>query len=328
VILLSNLGLGLDYILMALSPTLWWLLAGRIIAGMTSASIATAGAYIADVTAPENRAQKFGMLGAAFGLGFVLGPAVGGLLGAIDLHLPFWAAASLSLLNFCYGYLVLPESLKPEHRTAFDWRKANPLGSARLLLSHRQLWSFGSALFLSQLAHTVLPAIYVLYAGYRFGWGPAEMGWILAAVGVSSVIVQGTLVKPIVKTVGERNAALIGLASGALALAWYGLAWEGWMVWFGVPLGAFWGLFNATSQAIMSKNVTAMDQGKLQGANTSIMAAANIAGPLCFAFAFAAGIDPALAWNLPGLGFYLAGATLAIAWIVTFVVTQKPVAQI
>jgi MFS transporter, DHA1 family, tetracycline resistance protein len=323
VILLSNLGLGLDYILMALSPNLWWLCAGRLIAGVTSASVSTASAYIADVTAPENRAQKFGLLGAAFGLGFVLGPAIGGILGDIDLHYPFWAAAAMSLINFGYGYFVLPESHKPENRTAFTWSKANPMSSLRLLLSDRNLWSFGSAIFLSQLAHTVLPSIYVLYAGYRYGWGPAEMGWLLASVGISSVIVQGGLVKPVVKAIGERASALVGLIAGGIALIWYGTASEGWLVWLGVPFGAFWGLFNATSQAIMSKSVSAADQGKLQGANTSILALANILGPLLFAFAFARGIDPNLNWNLPGLGFWLAGAILFAACAITYGVTRS-----
>jgi MFS transporter, DHA1 family, tetracycline resistance protein len=323
VILLSNLGLGLDYILMALSPNLWWLCAGRLIAGVTSASVSTASAYIADVTAPENRAQKFGLLGAAFGLGFVLGPAIGGILGDIDLHYPFWAAAAMSLINFGYGYFVLPESHKPENRTAFTWSKANPMSSLRLLLSDRNLWSFGSAIFLSQLAHTVLPSIYVLYAGYRYGWGPAEMGWLLASVGISSVIVQGGLVKPVVKAIGERASALVGLIAGGIALIWYGTASEGWLVWLGVPFGAFWGLFNATSQAIMSKSVSAADQGKLQGANTSILALANILGPLLFAFAFARGIDQNLNWNLPGLGFWLAGAILFAACAITYGVTRS-----
>lgn len=322
VILLSNLGLGLDYIFMALAPNLWILLIGRLIAGATSASVSTAGAYIADVTPPEKRAQAFGMLGAAFGVGFVIGPAIGGILGGMDLRYPFWAASCMSLLNFCYGFLVLPESLKPENRSAFAWRKANPLASFKLLLSSKPLWSFGSAIFLSQLAHTVLPAIYVLYAGYRYGWGPTEMGYLLAAVGIGSMLVQGTLVKPTVKKLGERNAALLGLICGGVALTWYGIAWEGWMVWLGVPIAAFWGLFNATSQSIMSKNVSAMEQGKLQGANTSIMALANIIGPLVFAFSFAWGIDPARANVIPGIGFWLAGGFLFIAAVSTYLVTR------
>jgi MFS transporter, DHA1 family, tetracycline resistance protein len=322
IVLLSNLGLGLDYIVMALAPTLSWLFLGRILAGITSASVSTAGAYIADVTPPEKRAQTFGFLGAAFGLGFVLGPAVGGFLGNIDLHYPFWAAAVMSLLNFVYGLFVLPESLKPENRSAFQWTKANPLGSIRLLMGNRQLWSFGSAIFLSQTAHTVLPSIYVLYAGYRYGWGPQDIGIILAAVGISSMIAQGTLVRPIVKLFGERKAALIGLLAGTTALLWYGTAWQGWMVWLGVPVAAFWGLFNATSQSIMSRNVSAADQGKLQGANTSVMAMADIVGPSLFAFVFSLGISPALGWNMPGLAFWLAALILLGAFLITLLVTR------
>ena len=323
VILLSNLGLGLDYIMMALAPNLWFLWIGRLIAGATSASVSTAGAYIADTTSPEKRAQAFGMLGAAFGLGFVVGPAIGGILGGMDLHYPFWAAADMSLLNFVYGYFVLPESHDVKNRSPFLWSKANPMGSLKLLLSNRQLWSFGSAIFLSQLAHTVLPAIFVLYAGFRYGWGPSEVGWLLAAVGVSSMIVQGGLVKPIVKKLGERITAIVGLTAGAVALVIYGIAWEGWMIWGGVPIAAFWGLFNATSQAIMSKNVSALEQGKLQGANTSIMAMANIIGPALFAFTFAATIEPGLATKLPGTAFWLAGGVLFFAAIVTFLDTRS-----
>ncbi len=197
------------------------------------------------------------------------------------------------------------------------------MGSVKLLLSNRQLWSFGSAIFLSQLAHTVLPAIYVLYAGYRYGWGPGDMGWLLAAVGISTMIVQGALVKPVVKAMGERKAALIGLIAGGLGLVWYGTVAQGWLVWLGVPIAAFWGLFNASSQSIMSKTVTAQEQGKLQGANASLMALANIVGPSLFAFVFATGIDPKLALDLPGLGFWLAGTILFAACAITYMVTRS-----
>jgi MFS transporter, DHA1 family, tetracycline resistance protein len=323
IMLLSNLGLGLDYVLTALSPNLWWLFIGRLVAGITSASASTAGAYIADITALENRAQKFGMLGAAFGLGFVIGPAIGGILGNVDLHYPFWVAAIMSLVNFTFGFFVLPESLKVENRSAFSLSKANPVASVKLLAGNRQLWSFGSAIFLSQIAHTVLPSIHVLYAGFRYGWGPAEMGWLLTAVGIASMVVQGTLVRPIVKYVGERPAALIGLIAGGTAMMWYGTAWQGWLVWFGVPIAAFWGLFNATSQSIMSKNVTALEQGKLQGANMSLVALADIIGPAIFAFTFAWGVDANLGWNVPGIAFWLAGAILFSACAITWWVTTE-----
>ncbi len=323
IVLLSNLGLGLDYILMALAPNLAWLFVGRVLAGITSASVSAAGAYISDITPPEKRAQNFGLLGAALGMGFVIGPAFGGIIGEIDLRYPFWAAAIMSLLNFCYGYFVLPESLTPENRAPFLWARANPLGSLKLLLSTRQLWSFGSAIFLSQLAHTVLPTVYVLYASYRYGWSPFELGLLLTAVGVSSMIAQGGLIKPIVKRTGESNAAIIGLFCGAIGMAIYATAWTGNLVWLGVPVAAFWGLFNAAAQSIMSQNVQSTEQGKLQGANTSIMALANMVGPPVFAAIFAWSISPSRSTPVPGLSLYVAGGVLFIAAVITYFVTRK-----
>lgn len=327
VILLSNLGLGLDYIMMAFAPALSWLFLGRLISGVTSASISTAGAYIADVTPPEQRAQRFGMLGAAFGLGFILGPALGGILGARNVHYPFYAAAFLSLLNFAYGMFVLPESLPRDKRSPFRWSKANPLGALQLMLKNRQLWGLGLVTFLSQLAHTSLPAIYVLYASYRYGWGPDQVGVLLAGVGIGSMIVQGGLVRPIIRAVGERNAMLLGLTCAAIGLAWYGTAWVGWLTWFGVPVAAFWGLFGAASQSLMTQRVAPTEQGRLQGAVSSITALAGIVGPMMFSAIFAAAINPAYAMNLPGFGYWTAAALLVIAVIVTLRVTRPTTSE-
>lgn len=323
IVLLSNLGLGLDYILMAMAPALSWLFLGRLISGITAASIATAGAYIADVSPPEKRAQNFGMLGAAFGIGFILGPAIGGILGSYDVRYPFWAAAFMSLANFAYGLLVLPESLKPENRSHFLWAKANPLGSVRLLIRHHELWGLGLVTFLSQLAHTSLPAIYVLYAGYRYGWGPVQVGLLLAGIGVASMVVQGGLVRPIVRRIGEPRALLLGLACASAGLTWYGIAWTGALAWIGVPIAAFWGLYNATSQSLMSQRVSAAEQGQLQGAASSITAMAGIIGPALFANVFARSIDPAYGFNLPGLGFWLAGFVLLAALLLAGFLTRR-----
>ena len=327
IVLLSNLGMGLDYILMALAPALSWLFIGRLISGITAASVATAGAYIADVSPPEQRAKNFGMLGAAFGIGFILGPAVGGILGSYNVHYPFWAAAGFSLINFAYGYFILPESLKPENRSAFSWAKANPFGSIKLLATQRELWGLGLVSFLSQLAHTSLPSIYVLYAGYRYGWGPGQVGVLLAGVGVASMVVQGGLVQPIIKRIGERPALLIGLLCASIGMTWYGLAWEGSLVWLGIPFAAFWGLFNATSQSVMSQHVSASQQGQLQGANSSIMAFAGIIGPALFANVFAMSIDPVRNINLPGMGFWLAGFCLLLAFLLASFLTRRNVGQ-
>ncbi|HYV89072.1 MAG TPA: MFS transporter, partial [Candidatus Polarisedimenticolia bacterium] len=214
IILLSNLGEGLDYIVMAWAPSLGWLLFGRLVSGATAASISTAFAYIADVTPPEKRAGRYGLLGAAFGIGFVIGPAIGGLVGAIDPRLPFWVAGALSLANFAYGFFVLPESLAKERRSPFRWRRANPVASLVLLRSHPELSGLSIVYFLGQLAHVVLPSTFVLYAGYRYGWGEQAVGLTLAGVGVCSMIVQVGLVSQAVTWFGERRALMIGLFFG------------------------------------------------------------------------------------------------------------------
>jgi len=230
VILISCLGLGLDYIFMAVAPTLTLLFVGRVISGITSATIGTSFAYIADVTPANERARAFGLVGMSFGLGFVVGPAIGGLLGSLDPRLPLWAAAAACLINAGFGWFVLPESLPPEKRMAFTWKRANPVGSFRLLAAHRELLGLAAVNFLGQLAHQVLPAIFVLYAAYRYGWGETNVGLTLAFVGVCSAAVQGALVGPVVARLGERATLLLGLLCGALGMAIYGLAPTGLLV--------------------------------------------------------------------------------------------------
>ncbi|WP_298853787.1 TCR/Tet family MFS transporter [uncultured Aquimonas sp.] len=313
VILLSNLGLGLDYILMALAPSLWWLLVGRLLAGITAASITTANAYIADVTPPEKRAAGFGILGAAFGLGFVIGPALGGVLGSIDLRLPFWVAAALSLANFVYGWLILPESLPAEKRRPFAWRGANPLGALKFLRAHPGVPVLAGGLFLSQLAHMALPAAFVLYADYRYGWDEREVGLALALVGICSAVVQAGLVRRVIPRIGERRGLLFGLSMGAAGFALYGFASEGWILLLGVPVMALWGFAMPSAQGLLTRHVEAEAQGRLQGALTSLTGIAGIIGPLMFSQILAAAIGPLKAWNLPGAPFLLAAALLVIA---------------
>ena len=224
IVLLSNVGLGLDYIFMALAPNVAWLFVGRVISGIAASSFSTAGAYIADVTPPEKRAAGFGLMGAAFGLGFVLGPAVGGILGASDPRLPFWGAAATSLVNACYGYFVLPESLPPERRAPFAWKRANPVGSLVLLRSHYELFGLAIVAFLTYLAHVVLPSVAVLYLGYRYGWGTKAVGLTLAAVGICAMIVQGVLVKPL--TARFENAGHYSRDYCVGQLAFRSMAWR------------------------------------------------------------------------------------------------------
>ncbi len=270
------------------------------------------------------RAKGFGLLGVGFGLGFVLGPALGGLLGGMDPRLPFWVAGGLSLLNFGYGLLVLPESLPPERRSPFNWRRANPLGALRLLRAHQGLLGLAGVHFLSQLAHVVLPSITVLYAFTRYGWGPASMGLALGAIGVSSALVQGMLVGPLVKRLGERRAMVLGLACGTAGFVGYGLAPTG--AWFmaALPLVALWGVGGPALQSLMSARVPAEVQGQLQGANGAVQGVAQLIGPGLFAGSFALALQGG--WGLPGTPYLLAAALLAGGAVLGWRVTRPTVA--
>ncbi len=321
VIVLSNLGLGLDYVLMALAPTVSWLFAGRVIAGITSASTTTANAYVADVSQPHQRAQGFGLLGAAFGLGFIAGPAIGGLLGGIDPRLPFWFAAALSLANAAYGFLVLPESLQRKQRRAIVWRRANPLGALNLLRSHRDLLGLAMAAFLSVLAGVVLPSIYVLYVSRRYGWDTRAVGLSLTLVGICSALAQVALVKPMVTRLGERGAMLAGLLSGAAGMAIFGTATTGTLFAIGTPLMALWGLAPAAAQSIMTRSVSASEQGELQGALGSLAGVASLLGPGIFTLTYARSINRHGAGNLPGAAWLLSTLMLLGAAVVTLRVT-------
>lgn len=324
VILISCFGLGLDYFLMAVAPSLAWLFLGRILSGITAASFSTAGAYISDVTPVEKRAAGFGMIGAAFGVGFVLGPAVGGLLGATDPRLPFWVAGSLALANAAYGFFVLPESLPPEKRKPFRWRNANPMGSMQMLLRHPGLMGLASVSLMYHLVHHVLPSVFVLYVGYRYGWNPRDTGLALAAVGVMSIVVQGGLVRPLVAKFGERRVLLTGLAGGIVGYTMFGMAASPVFFWLGLPVFGLMGLFNPSVQALMTRRVSASDQGQLQGINASFMGLTGIVGPGLFSWTFALSIGSRSGWHLPGAPFLLAATLLSVAWVVAWRVTMEP----
>src|ERR1043166_3918238 len=313
VILLSNFGLGLDYIVMAVAPTVGWLFVGRVISGITGASYTAAGAYIADVTPHEKRAAGYGMMGAAWGLGFVLGPALGGLLGQVNPRLPFWVAAGMTLLNAMYGLFVLPESLPRERRRSFAWRRANPVGSLTLLRSHSELLGLSTVTFMYYLAHQVFPSIFVLYAGYRYHWDTRDVGLTLASVGVANIIVQGGLVKVIVGRFGERRTLVASLGFGAAAFVIYGIATTGSVFWLGVPAGAAMGLYGPAALGIMSHHVSPSEQGALQGANSSMMGIAGLIGPLLFTSTFATFIGARRDWKLPGAPFLLAALMMLAA---------------
>lgn len=325
VILISNAGLAIDFLIMALAETLPLLFIARLLAGATSASFSTANAYIADVTPPEKRSAAFGRLGMAFGIGFTVSPVMGAWLGAVDLHLPFWVAAGLCAANFCYGFFVLPESLPPERRAPFDWRRANPLGSLRLLRQHPGLFPLAGVSFLMALAHLVYPTTFVLYADYRFGWGLEMVGWTLLMVGVLTVIVQGGLVGRVARTFGDRRTVLIGAAAGTLGFALYALAPTGYWFWAAMPVAAMWAVAGPAVQSLMTSRVSPQEQGRLQGAIGSLNSIAGIVGPTMFTQPLAFVAANEVRGPLAGASFWLATLMVALggllAWRAT---TTRP----
>jgi MFS transporter, DHA1 family, tetracycline resistance protein len=323
VILLSNLGLGLDFILMALAPSLPWLFIGRVLSGITSASFSTANAYIADVTPPEKRAQAFGILGMAFGLGFTLAPALGGVLGDSNPRLPFWLGAALCLTNFVYGFFVLPESLSKENRTPFSWRRANPVTSLLWLRTQSQVLALAFVTFLMALAHLVYPMTFVLYADYRFDWGMKMVGYTLTAVGVLAVIVQGGLMGVLKKTLGERRMLIIGSGCGAAGFFLYGLAPAGHWFWIVMPLAAFWGIAGPAAQSIMTRQIAANEQGRLQGAVGSLNSVAGMMGPTLFTGIFANVAAASIPTWYSGASFWLSAALVAVAGIIAWISTRS-----
>jgi DHA1 family tetracycline resistance protein-like MFS transporter len=323
VILISCLGLGLDYIFMAMAPSLKWLFVGRLISGITASNISTAFAYITDISAPPARAKRFGMLGAAFGVGFVVGPAVGGLLGQYNLRAPFWAAATLSLTNFLYGLFVLPESLPKEKRAKSAWHMANPLGSLTLLRSHPELSGLSIVVILYYLAHQSLQSVWVLYTEYRYGWNQRSIGLSLAVVGTCAAVVSGGLVGPYVKKFGERFSLTSGLLYGVLGFVGFGLAWRGWEALAAIPFIALWGVAGPAMQSLMSQRVDETSQGKLQGAINSLRALTGMAGPVLFTQVFSAAIAKDAKWQVPGAAYYLAAAMLIGGLVLAVVVTRR-----
>jgi DHA1 family tetracycline resistance protein-like MFS transporter len=322
VILLSNLGLGLDYVVMAIAPSMSWLFVGRVISGITTASIPTAMAYIADVTPKEKRAGAFGMIGVAFGVGFVLGPAVGGLLGDLDPRLPFWVAAGFSLANWLWGYFVVPESLPPERRKEFTLRRANPIGSLVLLRSHHELWRLATIQFLAYLAHNAF-SIWTLYAIYRYAWSQSRVGLSLAIVGVCTAIISGGLTGRMVKRLGERRTLYIGQFFGASGMLLAGLARVGGVFLASIPIISLWNISMPAAQGMMTHRVSEREQGELQGALGSLRSITFIIGPVLFSRVFSFFIDPKFSFHIPGAPYYLAAALLFTAMLMSFRLEQR-----
>ena len=314
IILLSNLGLGLDYIVMALSPTIGWLFLGRVISGITASSIPTAFAYISDVVPKEKRAGAFGLIGVAFGLGFVLGPAIGGLLGDFDPRLPFWVAAGFSLINWLYGFLFVPESLSLENRKEFTLRRANPVGALVLLRSHPELWKLATLQFLAYTSHEVF-TIWALYAMYRYAWNQTTVGVSLAIVGICTAAISGGLTGRIVAWLGERRTLYIGQFFGAVGMTIAGLARGSALYLASIPVISMWNISFPAAQGMMTHRVSEREQGELQGAIQSLRSIAFIIGPFLFAQTFAWFIDPKRSFSIPGAPYYLAAAMLFVAML-------------
>ena len=321
VILLSNLGLGLDYIVMALSPTIGWLFLGRIISGITASNIPTAMAYIADVAPKEKRAGAFGMIGVAFGLGFILGPGIGGPLSEIDLRLPFWVAAAFSLANWLYGYFFVPESLPPEHRKEFTLRRANPIGSLALLRSHSELWKLATVQFLAYISHEVF-VIWALYAIYRYAWSQTMVGISLAIVGAVTAAISGGLTGRIVAWLGERRTLYIGQFFGSIGMVIAGLARTGTFYLTSIPVISMWNISFPAANGMMTHRVSEREQGELQGAIQSLRSIAFVIGPYLFSGIFAWFINPKHAVYLPGAPYYFAAALLFTAMLLATRVEQ------
>jgi DHA1 family tetracycline resistance protein-like MFS transporter len=313
VILLSNLGLGLDYVLMAAAPNLAWLFVGRVINGITAASFSSASAYIADITPPEKRAARFGLISVSFGVGFVLGPVIGGLLGSISTRLPFWVSAGLSLTNFLFGLFVLPESLPKDKRSPFTWRQANPAGSLRLIRSQPGLSSLAVIGFLGLIAQNALPTITVLYVINRYGFSMTQLAWMLGGVGAGSALVGGVLTGPVVRRIGERRALIAGLAFGAAGFALMGLAQNTTMFLLAIPVLSLRGFADPALTAMMSHKVKPNEQGQLQGATSSLLGIAGLIGPLVYTESYALFASPRAGWHVPGMPFLIAAALLVVA---------------
>ena len=325
VMLISILGLSLDFMVMALAPTLAWLLLGRVLNGATAASFSTANAYVADIATPANRARYFGWMSSAFSVGFLLGPAAGGLLATIPIHVgafhlaairtPFVVAAGLCAVNWIYGLLVLPESLPPERRiAAFNWRRANPVASLTLLRSHHDLLPLAVINFLGQLAQQVLPGIFVLYTQLRYGWSLKFLGVTFLITGALGILVQSLVVGPVVRRIGERGAVIVGAAAGMAGFTIYALAPTQTVYFIGMPVFALIGLMQPGLQGLMTQHVTGSEQGRLQGANQSTGGIAAIIGPIFpLTFAFALRHVP----GLPGLPILIAAGLLGIALVLS-----------
>lgn len=313
ILLASLFGFGLDYLLMAMAPTVGWLFLGRIIAGMMGASFTTASAYIADISTPEKRAQNFGLIGAAFGLGFIIGPTIGGFLGTYGSRVPFFAAACLTGLNWLYGFFVLPESLAREHRRKFEWSRANPVGSLLNLKRHPVIMGLVASLILIYISAHAVQSNWSYYTIEKFGWDSKMIGLSLAVVGIGFAVVQGGLIRIIIPRLGNQRSVYVGLTFSTLGFILYGLARQDWMMFAFTAVYCLGSIAGPALQGIISTTVSPAEQGELQGALTSLMSATSIVGPPLMTNTFAFFTDSHAPVYLPEAPMILGAVLMVIS---------------
>lgn len=318
VLLLSLLGLGIDYIFLALAPSIGWLFVGRVIAGFAGASFTTATAYIADISTPQNRAQNFGMVGAAFGLGFILGPVIGGLLGEHGVRVPFIVAACLSLVNCVYGYFVLPESLAIENRRAFEWRRANPIGSLKQLQKYPAVGGLILSFFLIYLAANAVQSTWSFFGIKQFNWTPKIIGISLGLVGLLVGVVQGGLIRIVNPWLGNKKSVYVGLGLYAIGLFLFSFATQSWMMFLFLVPYCLGGICGPALQSIISGQVPANEQGELQGGLTSVMSLTNIIGPILMTSLFSYFTKPTAPFHFAGAAFFLGGIFMTISMLLSY----------
>lgn len=323
IILISLLGLGVDYLFLFIAPDLFWLFIGRFIAGICGASFTTASAYIADISAPDKRAQNFGMIGAAFGLGFIVGPLLGSLFSIYGVRAPFLVAAILSLLNAAYGYFVLPESLPASNRRAFEWKRANPLGSLLQLKKYPATLGLISATVLIYIAGHAAQSTWTYFTIERFSWNEQMVGYSIAFVGVSIAVVQGGLIRPAMKLLGQNKAVFVGMSFTILGFVLFSFAFKGWMMFaFMIPY-ALGGIAGPAIQGILSGKVPSNEQGELQGALTSLMSLTSIVGPILMTGLFAYFTAKSAPVYFPGAPFMMGAVLTVISLIIVSVALKR-----
>ncbi|WP_312345756.1 TCR/Tet family MFS transporter [Chryseobacterium binzhouense] len=323
IILISLFGFAVDYIFLALAPNIMLLFLGRIIAGITGASFTTASAYIADISTDEDRAKNFGMIGAAFGLGFIIGPLLGGGLGYFGPRIPFYAAAVLCLLNFLYGYFILPESLDKDKRRDFDWKRANPIGSFKFILKHPELSGLIVSLFLVYIAGHAVQTNWNYYTMAVFGWDELMVGISLGVIGILIALVQGVLIRWTTPKLGENKSIYVGLSLYALGMLLFAFATEGWMMFAILIPYCLGGICGPSLQSVISKNVSATEQGELQGALTGLMSVTSCIGPPLMTYLFYHYSEKSAVVKFPGAPFFLAFIMMSVSVVITYYAFQK-----